>query len=134
MTFTNVMSHRKKEIIPTFRAILSSVNLQISSIKCVNMKQYDMYILFNRQAIPELSNQNCVVLTIDQLYVLSYSVWKVQFLLLRFYVKSIFEILLPLKLPIFAILADKNFVNLVNFNLQKVRKFIKIKIQSLLIC
>ena len=41
------------------------------------------------------------------------------FLLLRFYVKSILRVLGLPKLPFFAISGVVNFVNLVNFNLQK---------------
>ena len=44
------------------------------------------------------------------------------FLSLRFYVKSIFEILKVLKLPFFAILGPMNSVNLVNFRPSKSAK------------
>ena len=53
------------------------------------------------------------------------------FLSLRFYVKTILE---NLETGVFAILETLNFVDLVNFSLQKVQKFIKIKIQSISIC
>ena len=51
------------------------------------------------------------------------------FLSPRFYVKSIFENLEVLKLPLFAILGAQNFDDLLYFSLQKVQNFIKIKIQ-----
>ena len=50
---------------------------------------------------------------------------------LRFYVKSILQNLDARKLPFFAILKSLNFVQLMDFSLQKVQKFIKIKIQRL---
>ena len=58
------------------------------------------------------------------------------FLSPRFYVKSILENLEVLKLPVLPFQGPGalNFINLVNFSLQKVQKFIDIKIQSLWIC
>ena len=55
------------------------------------------------------------------------------FLSFRFSVKSILGNLnsLVLNLPFFAIFEALNFANLVNFNLQKVQKVIKVKIQCL---
>ena len=53
------------------------------------------------------------------------------FVSLRFYVKFNFVDSRSAKTSIFAILGAVNFVNLENFSLPKVQKFIKIKIQSL---
>ena len=53
------------------------------------------------------------------------------FVSLRFYVKSFLE---DLEVPKIAILGAMKFVNLVYFRLQKVQKFIKLKIQSLWMC
>ena len=53
------------------------------------------------------------------------------FLLLRFYVKSIFEILEVLKMPFNVILETLNFDFLVNFSLHIVQKIIEIKSKSL---
>ena len=50
---------------------------------------------------------------------------------LKFYVKSILKDVEVVKLPFFAILGVLNFVDLVDFSLQKVKQFLKIKIQSL---
>ena len=51
------------------------------------------------------------------------------FLSLRFYVKSNLENVEVLKIAIFAKLGVMIFVNLVSFSLQKVQKFIKMKIE-----
>ena len=53
------------------------------------------------------------------------------FLSLIFNVKSILESQEVLKLPDFAILRALNFVDLVDFSLKKVQKFLEIKIQHL---
>ena len=50
----------------------------------------------------------------------------------RFYVKSILEILEVQHLPFFEILRVLNFVNLVDFSLEKVQKFIKMQFYNLL--
>ena len=50
------------------------------------------------------------------------------FLSIRFYMKSIFGMLEVLKMPFLALLETLNFEFMVNFSLQKVQKFIEIKI------
>ena len=52
------------------------------------------------------------------------------FLSLRFYVKPIIEKLEVVKLPFFAIFGALNFVDVGNFSLQKMQKFIKIKVRA----
>ena len=51
--------------------------------------------------------------------------------LLGFYVKSFLENKRSFKTVVFAILGALNFVTLANFRIQKVQKFMKIKIQSM---
>jgi len=71
-----------------------------------------------------------------------YVFWIFQFLYHRYFRIFLSQILREInfeecrssKTAIFAILVPLNFVNLVNFSLLKVQKFIRLKIQSLSIC
>ena len=56
------------------------------------------------------------------------------FLPLRFYVKSILRLPEVQKLPVFASLGALDFVDFLEFSLQKVQKIIRIKIESLQMC